>query len=288
MKKIYGILGMFFFFYMTVSAKNFLQPEHGFTFGEIQKINQEIQMLYQDSLKEYMLQYVQGKLKFTSKTCQIRDPQIGCLSFHKHPDAWNLRIDFKTSKILKLQGFNKLTFVRHKGTKRALRLYDSEGRMMRFPFKRGQIQNPIFPIGNSRIRYEKIANIVAEVASLYKESLKEAMREYSGKQWSYPLPRCDKDRVKLGCVSYQKNNQTWLVLAQFNRRTSANFSGFRQLILRHRADGLGELELVDRQRRRLFFPIVNEKLQDIFIPMNIPLPPQKSNPSSQMRSASLR
>ena len=268
MKKIYGFLGVFFFFYMTISAKNFRQPEEGLTFGEIQKINQEIQMLYQGSLKEYILLYVQGKLKFTAKTCQIRDPEIGCLSFHKHPHSWNLSVDFKTAKILKLQGFNKLTFVRHKGTKRTLRLYDSEGRMMRFPFKRGHIQNPIFPIGNSRIRYEKIENVVVEVAALYKESLKEAMSEYSGKQWTYPLPRCDKDRVQLGCVSYKKNNQTWLVQVRLNKRTSAKFSGFRHIFLRHRADGLGELELMDRQRRRLFFPIVNEKLQDLFIPIN--------------------
>ncbi|MBF0277892.1 MAG: hypothetical protein HQM13_08880 [SAR324 cluster bacterium] len=269
MKKTLGFLGIFFFIYMTVFAKSFLRPEHGLTFGEIKKINQEIQMLYQQSLKEYLLEYVQGRLKFTATSCQIRDPEIGCLSFHKHPSSWNLQVDFKTSKILKLQGFNMLKLVRHKGQNHSLRIYDSDGRVIQFPFKKGKIMTPIFPLGHTKINYEKVENIVSETDYIYNKYLKAAMRQYSGEQWTYPIPLCDKDLEKLGCVSYKKNDQTWLLLVKLNRRASDEFSGFNQIILRHRADGLGELELSDRRGRSLFFPIVNAQLKDLFIPMEI-------------------
>lgn len=280
MKKLVMLAIGLFLFCETVLADSFQQPKHGFDFQDIQKITQEVQRLYEGSLHEYLLQYTQGILKFTSKTCQIRDPQIGCLTFHKNQKSWNLRVDFKTSRVLKLYGFHQLILLQEKNKRRWLRLYDREGRVIRFPFRRGKIQKPILPFMDTTIAYETIENIVSGITTIYEGSLKKPMQRYSGEQWIYPLSPCDRDLLNLGCVSYGKNPQIWLILVKLNQEWRQELSGFHQIIFRNRADGLGELELQNLQSRSLYFPIINWNLKDIFLPM----PLKKKAPSKRQTS----
>ncbi len=268
MKSASIIIIALYFSCMSVFANDFQQPGEGFTFGIIKKINQEVQTIYEHTLKENMQQYIQGRLKFTDKVCQIRDYQTGCLTFSKRQKFWSLRVDLNTAKMVKLHGFNKLIFNRYKNKKRVLYLHDSRGRVIQFPFRSGRLQNPIVPLAKSKISYEKIENIVFEVKYIY-NTLKLAMDHYSGEQWDYPLSRCDRNLLSLGCVSYQKSPDVRLILVKLNQQTASQLFGFSRIYYRNRLDGLGEFELSANNQRRLFFPITNGRLEDIFIPMDV-------------------
>lgn len=260
--------GGLFFFHSWAMADSFQRPEHGLSFGAVQKINEEMQTLYAARLKSYMSDYVQGVLQFTTDECQIRDPQMGCVTFLKTHQTWLLQVSFNTPRRLRLHGFDNLLFIREKN-RQWMRLFDPEERMMRFPIRKGEIQAPFVPFSGATIGYKPLENIFLEVSALYENSLKEAMQHYSGEQWIYPEASCDPDFLALGCVSYSKNAWVWLILVQLNQQWRKELAGFHQILLRHRADGLGELEIQHPQDRSLYFPIVNWNLKDLFIPMPI-------------------
>ncbi|MBF0287545.1 MAG: hypothetical protein HQM14_06980 [SAR324 cluster bacterium] len=268
MKSAGTIIMALYFSCVSIFANDFKQPDDGLTFGAITKINQEVQLIYENTLKDNMRQYIQGKLKFTDRICQIRDPQTGCLTFSKRPGFWSLRADLITSEAVKLRGFHKLIFNRYTNKKRTLHLYDSRGRVIQFPFRQGRVQNPIVPLGKSKISYEKIENIVFEMKYIY-NTLKPAMDHYSGEQWDYPLNRCDRNLLSLGCVSYQKSSDLRIIFVKLNQQTASQLFGFSQIYYRNRLDGLGELELSAHRRRTIFFPITNGRLEDVFIPMHV-------------------
>ena len=270
--KLFAIVaGSFVFFHTSVSAESFQRPEQGLTFGAIQKINGEVQRMYEERLKNYMVRYVKGILQFTTRHCQIRDPQLGCLTFVKTHQARSMQVDFNTPAMLKLQGFERLLFIRENNQRQSMRLFDREGRVIRFPFQKGQIQAPFVPFAGGTIRYDQLEMVFLNLTVLYEESLKEAMQQYSSEQWTYPQAPCDRDFLALGCASYRKNDWVWLMVVRLNPLWQRQLAGFRQILFRHRADGLGELEIQNPQQQSLYFPIATWQLKDLFVPM--PLAP---------------
>lgn len=259
-------------FFLSVNVYGFQQPDDGFSFGEIKKINQEVQSLYEEYLRKEILKYTQGKLKFTSTFCQTRAPQIGCITYSQNRQYWSLRVDLITARELKLVGFKKLILKRFKNRKQTLNIFDSRGRVIRFFFKNGKIQPPVIPLGHSTISYQKVENIIFHIDNIYNEFLKKPMAQYSGEQWNYPLPKCDKNLLFLGCASYVKSPEEWTMAIHFNKQTTAEFSGFHKMKYRKHPDGLSELEVEAPRNKKVYFPIVNGILKDIFIPADVKRP----------------
>lgn len=243
------------------------QPEEGLTFQEIRTINQEIRQLYHGVLKEDFRNYLRHTLRFTTNACQVRYPKIGCLTFQRKQGVISVQVDFVAGKTILLKGFNRLILKQDAERKRSIELYDSRNKMIYFPFSKTDVELPVLPLGKTTIHYDKIKKLVIETNELYQATLKDVMRHYRHEQWMYPLKACDSRFLDLGCVSYRKDLDIWLISIEFEEQTRKDFSGFHQLIFRKRADGLGEIELNTSDGQEVFFHIVNERLEDAFVPM---------------------
>ncbi len=250
----------------SVAALSLQQGSDGLTFTDIQKINKEVQAIYRDFLEKEMHQYVRGVLKFTTPTCQIRYPEWGCVTYRKTGGTWTLRMDLKTSWVLKLKGFHTLEFIRKGNGRRSIVIEDARNHLIRFPFRGRAIQDAIVPLGNTRLTLEQIDNLVFEANYLFYEHLKPAMDQYHGEQLDYPLSRCERVLSKIGCGAFGENQHLWTLTVRFKRQVVKDLSGFVKLLYRKGPDGVAELEFSDRKENRVYFPVINGVLKDVFLP----------------------
>lgn len=263
------IVLIYFFLANTIWASGFNAPDEGLHWREVQTIQKEVTTLYDQVLREHLESYLRGKLKFTATSCQIRLPEIGCLTFRKKGRTAQIEVDFIAAKMVHLRGFGRLTLQQAQKRTRSLKLEDSQNRMILFPIVEKMLQFPVIPLNQGTIDFEALRKIETEVQALYTGTLQRTMKRYSGEQWRYPLDRCDTNLLELGCVTYAKISGYWMLSIQLEEALSQDLQGFDQLILRKRNDGLGELELRATEGRHLFFPTVNDQLKDLFIPTDL-------------------